>query len=80
MAKMSRIDIIARNGGDGMHYQYVPPPCYSSYPKKRQQRVVNGCVDCVFVSKCIETTYEDKLNGKDTYDIAGCSSEARMYL
>jgi len=61
MEPMSRVDIIARNGNDGLHYDNIPPPCHSFYPKRQYQRNINGCLDCVFIGKCVEATYRVKV-------------------
>lgn len=58
MAKLTRIDIIARNGNTGDHYTKIEPPCHAFYPKWIDKRIINGCADCVFVSKCVKATKE----------------------
>jgi len=49
---MSRIDIIGHNGGDGMHYEMIPP-CYKHFPKDdNNQKLINGCIDCIWLLTC----------------------------
>ena len=55
----SRIDIIGQNGGDGIHYEFVPP-CYQHFPiNSMQQKLVNGCMDCLLLSKCLPKDFDD---------------------
>jgi hypothetical protein len=66
MQNISRIDSISRNGGDGLHYEIVPP-CYQHYPKDDDmQKLVNGCVDCVWLLHCFVP--------KEVYDNSLCTA------
>jgi hypothetical protein len=59
MQSMSRIDRISRDGGDGLHYEVVPP-CYQHFPKEDDmQKLVNGCAGCVWFLHCFVSKDKD---------------------